>query len=82
MSDYEVIALGTGSKCLGENNLSLDGSLIHDGHAEVVSKRALVIYFLHQLEKAHETKMKNMDNKDLKFEYCEKNKCFSMKENI
>ena len=82
MSDYEVIALGTGSKCLGENNLSLDGSLIHDGHAEVVSKRALVIYFLHQLEKAYETKMKNMDYKDLKFEYCEKNKCFSMKENV
>ena len=49
MSDYEVIALGTGSKCLGENNLSLDGSLIHDSHAEVVTRRCLMAWLYDQL---------------------------------
>ena len=82
MSDYEVIAIGTGSKCLGENSLSLDGSLVHDSHAEIISKRALMIYLLHQLENAYETVSNNTSNIDLKFRYCDENKCFSVKEHV
>ncbi len=36
------MSLGTGSKCVGTNLLPRDGSVIHDSHAEVVSRRALL----------------------------------------
>lgn len=48
----EVVALGTGSKCLGENQLSSEGMLVHDSHAEVVARRAFMVYLLEQMEKA------------------------------
>lgn len=48
----EVVALGTGSKCLGEKQLSSEGMLVHDSHAEVVARRAFMVYLLEQVEKA------------------------------
>ena len=59
-ANFQVVALGTGSKCLGENEVSLDGSLVHDSHAEVVAKRAFVTYLLHQLEKALQRAQQNV----------------------
>lgn len=48
----EVVALGTGSKCLGTNRWCSRGSLVHDSHAEVVAKRTFQLYLLQQLEAA------------------------------
>jgi tRNA-specific adenosine deaminase 1 len=46
----KVIALGTGSKCLGRNELSKDGGLVADSHAEVIARRATILYLYGQLK--------------------------------
>uniref|UniRef100_A0A0D9WBC6 A to I editase domain-containing protein n=1 Tax=Leersia perrieri TaxID=77586 RepID=A0A0D9WBC6_9ORYZ len=37
-----VLSLATGTKCLGAARLSRHGDLVHDAHAEVVARRALL----------------------------------------
>ena len=51
---FEVIALGTGTKCLGQNEISDFGDLVHDSHAEVIAKRAFVLYLMDQAKKSFE----------------------------
>ena len=46
----KVVALGTGSKCLGRNELSRDGGLVADSHAEVIARRATILYLYGQLK--------------------------------
>ena len=50
----EVVALGTGTKCLTRTQVARDsaGWLVHDAHAEVCARRSLLLYFLDQLELA------------------------------
>ena len=50
----EVVALGTGTKCLTRTQVAQDGAgwLVHDAHAEVCARRSLLLYFLDQLELA------------------------------
>ncbi|XP_033125327.1 tRNA-specific adenosine deaminase 1-like [Anneissia japonica] len=50
--EYEVVALGTGSKCLGLDKLSTNGDVIHDSHAEVIARRAFLRYLYDQLKKS------------------------------
>ena len=85
--NFQVVALGTGSKCLGENEVSLDGSLVHDSHAEVVVKRAFVTYLLHQLEKAFQRAQQNTISstcltKDFVFNYDKTCQQFRLKNGI
>ncbi|XP_065338131.1 tRNA-specific adenosine deaminase 1-like isoform X1 [Cloeon dipterum] len=47
--DLKVVSLGTGSKCLGKNELSKDGGLVADSHAEVLARRALLLYLYGQI---------------------------------
>ncbi|XP_071959297.1 tRNA-specific adenosine deaminase 1-like [Antedon mediterranea] len=49
---YEVVALGTGSKCVGRDKLSKSGDVIHDYHSEVVTRRAFLRYLYHQIKKS------------------------------
>ncbi|KAF8058116.1 KLP1 [Scenedesmus sp. PABB004] len=44
-----VVALGSGTKCLGASKRSRHGDVLHDSHAEVVARRALVAWAHGQL---------------------------------
>ena len=80
---YEVVALGTGSKCLGENELSLDGSLVHDSHAEIIAKRAFIMYLLNQLEITFSNRMvKDASKHEHTFDYIETDQNFRLKSGV
>ena len=48
LSSPHVIALGTGTKCLTASQIGADahGECLHDSHAEVCARRALLAVFL------------------------------------
>ncbi|XP_075045248.1 tRNA-specific adenosine deaminase 1 isoform X2 [Mixophyes fleayi] len=47
-----VVAMGTGTKCVGQSKLRKTGDILHDSHAEVIAKRSFQRYLLHQLSLA------------------------------
>ena len=50
----EVVALGTGTKCLSRSQVAQDGAgwVVHDAHAEVCARRSLLLFLLDQVELA------------------------------
>ncbi|POI35038.1 hypothetical protein CIB84_001210, partial [Bambusicola thoracicus] len=48
----EVVALGTGTKCIGLNKMRKTGDVLNDSHAEIVAKRSFQRYLLHQMRLA------------------------------
>lgn len=46
----EVVALGTGTKCISGDCMSESGLAINDCHAEVIARRSLVRFLYSQLE--------------------------------
>ncbi|KAJ2654720.1 hypothetical protein IWW48_005935 [Coemansia sp. RSA 1200] len=47
--EFQCVALGTGLKCQHRNQLSRFGDSLHDSHAEVIARRALLVFFINQL---------------------------------
>ncbi|KAG8514672.1 tRNA-specific adenosine deaminase 1, partial [Galemys pyrenaicus] len=48
----EVVAMGTGTKCIGQSKMRKSGDILNDSHAEVIAKRSFQRYLLHQLHLA------------------------------
>lgn len=48
---FSVIVLSTGTKCLGRNDLSCEGLVVNDCHAEVLCRRGFVKYLIEELAK-------------------------------
>lgn len=46
----EVVALGTGTKCINGEYISESGLAVNDCHAEVIAKRSLIRFLYAQLE--------------------------------
>ncbi|KAL3284444.1 hypothetical protein HHI36_018603 [Cryptolaemus montrouzieri] len=46
---FEAIALGTGSKCIGKSKMSSKGDILNDSHAEIICRRAFLLYLFDQI---------------------------------
>ena len=53
----QIVAMGSGSKCISSHCLSDNGSAVQDCHAEVLARRAFMRYLYSQVEKtlSHDT---------------------------
>jgi tRNA-specific adenosine deaminase 1 len=49
-NNFEIVALGSGTKCIGANMMTANGDILNDSHAEVVMRRAFIRYLLYQIK--------------------------------
>ncbi|XP_063377182.1 tRNA-specific adenosine deaminase 1 [Cydia fagiglandana] len=71
--EFEIVSLGTGSKCIGASKMSATGDILNDSHAEVFARRGFLIYLYENMEHALNSKQSIFNLK---------NGLFEVKENI
>ncbi|XP_041455694.1 tRNA-specific adenosine deaminase 1-like isoform X2 [Lytechinus variegatus] len=50
--EWKVVAMASGSKCIGASKMSKTGDILNDSHAEVLARRGFLRYLYHQLRLA------------------------------
>ena len=65
--NFEVVSLGTGSKCIGATKMMPNGSLVNDSHAEVFARRGFLLYLYENIYKALKQKQSIFNNDNGKF---------------
>jgi len=55
-----VVCVSTGTKCINGENLSLAGQSLNDSHAEIISRRSLLVWLYDELLKAETSKEDNV----------------------
>lgn len=68
-SDFELISFGSGIKCLPDNTIEDHAeSLVHDMHAEIISRRAFISFIYQRLIKINGQKEQIHNDKYIKFD--------------
>lgn len=60
----KVVSLGTGSKCIGQNKLCPNGSIVNDSHAEVICRRAFIRYLYQKINQFYSNDKKTIFTKN------------------
>ena len=48
--EMKVVSLGSGTRCITGDHMSMEGTVVNDSHAEVIARRSLVRFFYKQMQ--------------------------------